>query len=71
MDDRGRLEVRSEFVRLPMPNPASNPSHAGHEAAEVQAIRIGALTVIGVPGELFAQTALDLQGGPSGGSGRP
>ena len=35
--------------------------HTGHEAAEVQAIGIGDLTVIGVPGELFARTALDLR----------
>ena len=62
VDDRGRLEVRSECVRLPARAEARDESsHAGHEAAELQAIRIGTLTVIGVPGELFAQTALDIR----------
>ena len=62
VEDGGRLEIRSECVRLPV-RAESRPesSHAGHEAAEVQAIRIGDLTVIGVPGELFAQTALDVR----------
>ncbi len=62
MEDGGRLEIRSECLRLPV-RAESRPesSHTGHEAAEVQAIRIGDLTVIGVPGELFARTALDIR----------
>ena len=62
VEDGGRLEIRSECLRLPV-RAESRPesSHTGHEAAEVQAIRIGDLTVIGVPGELFARTALDIR----------
>ncbi|MDE0217843.1 MAG: AAC(3) family N-acetyltransferase [Spirochaetaceae bacterium] len=58
MDDGGCLETRSERVRLPV---RAESSHTDQEAAEVQAIRIGDLAVIGVPGELFAQTALDVR----------
>ena len=62
MEDQGCLEIRSECVRLPVrPEARSESSQAEHEAAELQAIRIGDLTVIGVPGELFAQTALDVR----------
>ena len=62
VDDRGRLEVRSECVQLPVRVKSHDySSQADHEAAEVQAIRIGDLAVIGVPGELFAQTARDVR----------
>lgn len=62
LEDGGRLEIRSECVRLPVrAESRSESSHAGHEAAEVQAIRIGDLTMIGVPCEVFAQTALDVR----------
>ena len=62
LEDGGRLEIRSECVRIPL-RADSRPgsSHAGYETAEVQAIRMGDLAVIGVPGELFAQTALDVR----------
>ena len=62
VEDQGCLEIRSECVGLPVrPGARSESSQAEHEAAELQAIRIGDLTVIGVPGELFAQTALDVR----------
>ena len=62
VEDQGWLEIRSECVGLPVrPGARSESSQAEHEAAELQAIRIGDLTVIGVPGELFAQTALDVR----------
>ncbi len=62
VEDGGRLEIRSECLRLPVrAEHRPESSHTGHEAAEVQAIRIGDLTVIGVPGELFARTALDIR----------
>ena len=62
VEDGGRLEIRSECLRLPARAESRlESSHTGHEAAEVQAIRIGDLTVIGVPGELFARTVLDIR----------
>ena len=62
MDDRGRLEVRSECVSLPVQAVSrSDSSHAEQRAAVVQAIRIGGITVIGVPGKPFAQTALSVR----------
>ena len=62
VDDGGRLEIRSERLDLPVrPESRSESAHAQQETAEVQAVRIGALTVLGVPGELFAQTALDVR----------
>ena len=64
MQDRGRLDIGSECVRLPVRSESrSDPSHPEHESAELQAIRMGDLTVIGVPGELFAQTALAVRAG--------
>ncbi len=62
--DGGRLEVRSERVHLPTRTEfGTESSRAEHETAEVQAIQIGALTVIGVSGELFAQAAFDVRTG--------
>ena len=62
VDDGGCLEIRSERLDLPVrPESRSESAHAQQETAEVQAVRIGALTVLGVPGELFAQTALDVR----------
>ena len=60
VEDQGCLEIRSECVRLPV-RPEARSGASTAETAEVQAIRIGDLTVIGVPGELFAQTALDVR----------
>ena len=62
VDDRGCLDVRSECILLPM-RPEYHSASSQDETAEIQAIRIGAITVIGVPGELFAQTALDIRAG--------
>ena len=64
VEDGARLDIGSECVRLPARSESrSDPSHPEHESAAVQAIRIGDLTVIGVPGEMFAQTALDVRAG--------
>ena len=60
VDDRGGLDVRSECIRLPM-RPEFHSASSQDATAEIQAIRTGAITVIGVPGELFAQTALDIR----------
>ena len=60
VDDRGCLDVRSECIRLPMRPEFHSPS-SRDATAEIQAIRTGPITVIGVPGELFAQTALDIR----------
>ncbi len=59
LEDGGRLEIRSECIRLPM-RPEFRSASSQDATAEIQAIRTGAITVIGVPGELFAQTALDI-----------
>lgn len=60
LEDGGRLEIRSECIRLPM-RPEFRSASSQDATAEIQAIRTGAMTVIGVPGELFAQTALDIR----------
>lgn len=60
VDDGGGLDVRSECIRLPM-RPEFHSASSQDATAEIQAIRTGATTVIGVPGELFAQTALDIR----------
>ena len=59
-DDAACLDVRSECIRLPV-RAEFHSASSKDETAEIQAIRIGALTVLGVPGELFAQTALDVR----------
>ena len=64
MQDRGRLDIESECVRVLVRSELrSDPSPPEHESAELQAIRMADLTVIGVPGELFAQTALAVRAG--------
>ena len=62
VDDGGQLEVRSESVPLRLRPGARQPGpDAGDLTAEVQAIRIGDLAVVGVPGELFAETAIAIK----------
>ena len=59
VDDGGSLEVHCENVPVQLRSQARLLVSAGEsESAEVQVIGIGDLAVVGVPGELFAETAL-------------
>ena len=61
VDDGGYLDIRSANVPFRL-RPEARQLRAGGEdpTGEVQAIQIGDLAVIGVPGEIFAETALDI-----------
>lgn len=64
VDDAGYLDIRSESIPLRLrPEVRELVSDDVDPTGEVQAIQVGDLAVIGVPGELFAATARDIRAG--------
>lgn len=57
VDEGGRVEMRAVSVPVQLRESATDSQT---ETAELQAIAIGSLVVLGVPGELFAQTGLEV-----------